>query len=173
MALIVRPARPTDEGFLREMLLEALFAPPDEQPFPSAIVREEPRLSALVDGFGTADGDAGSVAELDGEPVGAAWIRLVPDGYGFVEDGVPELSVAIRPEQRGQGIGGSLLSTVLASVERVVPGVSLSCDDRNRARRLYERFGFEEVRFEEPHSVVMLRRFAHDDLVPMAPIMPT
>jgi hypothetical protein len=65
-----------------------------------------------------------------------------------------------------------LLSALIASIERTVPGISLSCDQRNEARRLYERFGFEQVRFDEPNSVVMLRRFAHDDLVPMAPIMP-
>jgi ribosomal protein S18 acetylase RimI-like enzyme len=138
---------------------------------PASLVREEPRLSALVDAFGTVEGDAGSIAEQDGEPVGAAWVRLVSDGYAFVDDDVPELSVAIRPERRGQGIGGSLLATLLASIERIVPGVSLSCDERNPARHLYERFGFEQVRFEQPHSIVMLRRFEHDDLVPMAPLM--
>jgi GNAT superfamily N-acetyltransferase len=170
MAVIVRPARAPDEDLLREMLYLSLFVPDGDPPFPESIVRSEPKLVAMVDGFGTRDGDHGSIAEEHGRALGAAWVRRVPGGYGHVEDEIPELAIAVVADRRGQGIGGSLLAAVVAGIERTVPGLSLSCDERNRARRLYERFGFEQVRFDEPHSVVMLRRFGHEDLIPMAPV---
>ena len=171
MALIVRPAQAADEDFLRQMLHLSLFVPPGGDPFPEDLVRTEPKLAAMVDGFGTREGDHGSVAEEHGQPLGAAWVRRGTDSYGHVEDAIPELAIAVVPERRGEGIGGSLLAAVIAGVERTVPGISLSCDERNDARRLYERFGFEAVRLDEPHSVVMLRRFAHEDLIPMAPLL--
>jgi GNAT superfamily N-acetyltransferase len=171
MALTVRPARASDEDFLWKMLHLSLFVPPGEDDFPETLVRTEPKLSGFVDGFGSSDDDHGSIAEDGGRLIGAAWVRHVADGYGFVEDDVPELAIAVVPDRRGEGVGGALLAAVIASIERVVPGLSLSCDDRNPARRLYERFGFEQVRFDEPHSVVMLRRFDHRELIPMAPMM--
>jgi ribosomal-protein-alanine N-acetyltransferase len=47
-----------------------------------------------------------------GDPIGAAWLRLWSkdeQGYGFVDVHTPELSMAVRPEFRGQGIGTLLL----------------------------------------------------------------
>jgi GNAT superfamily N-acetyltransferase len=171
MPLIVRPARAADEDLLREMLRLAVFVPEGGAPPPASAIEAEPRLSALVRGFGEGECDQGSIAEDDGRVVGAAWLRLAPDGYGFVADDVPELSMAVVPERRGTGVGGALLSALLAGVERVVPGVSLSCDDRNPAIRLYQRFDFEQVRFEPPHTVVMLRRFEPDPLTSVVPTL--
>jgi hypothetical protein len=101
MALIVRPARPADEDFLWEMLYQSLYVAPGEEAFPRSLVRREPKLAALVEGFGSDDRDWGSVAEEDGRPVGAAWVRVVSDGYGHVSDDVPELAIAVVPDRRG------------------------------------------------------------------------
>lgn len=151
--MLLRPATPADEPFLREMLYLAIFVPPGAPPPPTDIV-DEPGLSHYVAGFGTRRGDLGFVVE-DKQTVGAAWVRrLTSDdpGYGYVDNNTPELSMAIVPGQRGRGIGTALLERLVGQV----PRCSLSVDDRNRALALYERSGFVVVD-GAGHSLTMLR----------------
>ena len=65
-------------------------------------------------------------------------------GYGFVAPEIPELTLAVAPGWRRCGIGAALLSGLMqAAAAEGIPGLSLSVEDRNRARRLYARAGFE------------------------------
>ncbi|MBK6856616.1 MAG: GNAT family N-acetyltransferase [Microthrixaceae bacterium] len=116
--------------------------------FPRVHPRRTP-ARALLRGFGAACGDFGVVA-LDGEvPVGACWVRVFPrdaPGYGWVDDDVPELTVAVTDPARGRGLGTTLIEMVLDhAAARGVLRVSLSVDPRSPAVRLYERLGFEPV----------------------------
>ena len=147
----LRPATPSDEAFLREMLCEALFVPPGEPPYPLSVV-DRPDLAQYVDDFGQLPGDRGWIVEAtSGEPLGAAWVRLVA-GYGFVDGGTPELSIALLPERRGAGLGSMLLDHLLEAI----PRCSLSTDERDPAVRLYARAGFR-VAASGGHSLTMLR----------------
>ena len=74
-------------------------------------------------------------------------------GYGYVDDDTPELSIALDPPARGIGLGGRLLESLFEEV----PRCSLSLDVRNPAVGLYRRWGFQEVRRDGEHSLVMLR----------------
>jgi ribosomal protein S18 acetylase RimI-like enzyme len=79
-----------------------------------------------------------------GQPIGAVWLRLLQGadrGYAHVDDGTPELSIAVLPGHRGQGVGTRLLEELFASECGDRP-VSLSVTAGNPARRLYERLGF-------------------------------
>lgn len=53
------------------------------------------------------------------------------------------VDIALLPEARGLGIGGALIADLLAEAERARRPVSLHVEKDNRARRLYERLGFE------------------------------
>jgi len=143
--LTVRAAVADDEPFLWRMLLEAAHAG-DEVDGPDAL-KAMPELARYVAGWGRAD-DVGVIATCDGEPVGAAWLRLLVGdqaAYGYVDDGTPELAIAVDPARTGQGIGGALLARLLAEAERRFAAVSLSVRADNDALRLYERFGFRPV----------------------------
>jgi GNAT superfamily N-acetyltransferase len=151
-----RPATNADEGFLRQMVYGALYVPPGHPPFPVSVL-DQPDVSHYYRGFGRRAGDVGRIAETrGGEPVGAAWVRhftSADPGYGYVDDDTPELTIAVLPAHRGQGLGTTLLLDVFAGA----PRSSLSVDRRNPARRLYERLGFEVVA-ANGDTLTMLRR---------------
>jgi ribosomal protein S18 acetylase RimI-like enzyme len=140
----LRPAARADEPFLREMVYVALFVPEGQPPFAREVL-DRPDISHYFRAFGHRAGDIGLIANIpSGEPVGAAWVRqLTGDdpGYGYVDDETPELTIAVVPTHRGRGVGTRLL----ADLARVVPRCSLSVDECNPARRLYERFQFAVV----------------------------
>ena len=157
LAYVIRDLSVDDQEFVTDMQYEAFFVPPGAAPYPRSIVGEEAILPYHAD-FGSRVGDVGVAAEVPTvELLGAAWVRHVPNGYGFVAEEIPELGIAVVASARGRGIGSALLA---ALVDRV-PTLSLSCDVRNPAMRLYRRFGFELVRMDGENTAVMLRRPHH------------
>jgi ribosomal protein S18 acetylase RimI-like enzyme len=154
MNITLRPLSESDAVFLREALYLAIFVPPDAPPPPLEIVNL-PELAAYITDFGAQAGDVGVLA-LDGDlAVGAAWARLLY-GYGFVDDATPELSIAVLPAYRGQGIGVRMMEALFAALRPSAARVSLSVQAANPALRLYERLGFVVVA-QDGESVVMVR----------------
>jgi ribosomal protein S18 acetylase RimI-like enzyme len=146
--MVVRRAGPHDIRFLRDMLHHAFYRREGAQ--------EQP-VYRYVNAWGR-PGDAGVVALDEGFPVGAAWYRLFradEPGYGFVDESTPELAVAVVPSRRGRGFGEELLVALVALARADGHhALSLAVEHDNPALRLYERFGFREVR-RENHTVVM------------------
>jgi ribosomal protein S18 acetylase RimI-like enzyme len=152
-----RPAGPSDVKLLTRMLWVA-FNWRDEAvseqhwPDPTAAAK-------YVDGFGR-HGDAGVVAALAGQDVGAAWYRLLPaddPGYGFVAADIPELTLGVASQARGRGIGTALMQRLLdKAVADRIPALSLSVEPDNAAMRLYLALGFERVG-ESGGSITLLR----------------
>jgi ribosomal protein S18 acetylase RimI-like enzyme len=149
--VLLRPATSADAGFLREMLAETIGwdRPPGEDPPALEEILGIPQVADYVQDWGRA-GDHGVVAEEDGRPVGACWLRRFTEahpGYGFLGEDVPGIGLAVVPEYRGRGIGKALLRAAieLAGADGVST-LSLSVETGNeRARRLYERAGFVAV----------------------------
>lgn len=163
----IRPLAPDDEPFLWTALYHALHVPPGADPLPPEVIRQ-PDLALYVAGWGKRPGDLGFVAEVDGEPVGAAWLRRWSSGdrgYGFVDEATPELSMSLLPSHRGRGIGTALLRRLLAAAAHESEAVSLSVSESNSALRLYERFGFVVVGEPEGGSVKMVKRLPAQDAV--------
>jgi ribosomal protein S18 acetylase RimI-like enzyme len=109
-------------------------------------------------------GDAGVVAwDTRGSRIGAAWYRLFPPtrpGYGFVAPDVPELSIRVLAEARGQGVGGSLLRVLCQQAQQEgYRALSLSVSRSNPAQRLYARHGFADAHLAAPtdRSVTLLK----------------
>jgi len=142
-----RPAGVADLPFLATMLGEAAVWRPDKPTPTGDEVMADPRYAMYLAGW-PRPGDHGIVAE-DGEPLGAAWYRTYTEashGYGFVGEDVPELSIAVIASRRQQGIGRRLLvDLVAASVAQGFSALSLSVNEGNPARRLYESVGFVPV----------------------------
>jgi [ribosomal protein S18]-alanine N-acetyltransferase len=88
------------------------------------------------------------------------------------------LTIGVRPERQGQGVGARLLTALLdEAAARGCREVFLDVRaDNDRARRLYERFGFTPVglrkRYYQPSGVdaiVMVRESPRDEGPAVAP----
>lgn len=154
-AILIRPGEKQDVHFLRDLVrhtgLERAGVPIDEEP---------PPLSLYVSGWGRA-GDASVIAldEATHVAVGAAWYRLFTadeHGFAFVDEATPEMTIAVVPNRRGQGIGERL---VQATAERArqagFAALSLSVAQDDPVMGLFEKCGFRVVD-ERGTAVTML-----------------
>jgi GNAT superfamily N-acetyltransferase len=147
---MLRPVDVHDVRFLRDMLRHAYhwrLAEDTERP-----------VYRYVANWGR-HGDAGVLA-LDGpHAYGAAWYRLftaAEPGFGFVDEGTPELTIAVVPSRRGKGHGAELLEALLDRA-RADGHDAISLSAAREQSAFYETFGFEVVE-EKPHAVTMLAR---------------
>lgn len=146
---IIRRINQNDISFLQEMLYESLFVPEGQKPFSREILND-PLISKYVDGWGR-DGDFGFIAiNHEGKPIGSITARFFNEsnkGFGYVDEDIPEIGMALLEEYRGKGIGTALLDKLFKEANtKNIRRVSLSVDPINKvAVKLYQRFGFEEV----------------------------
>ncbi|WP_175954919.1 GNAT family N-acetyltransferase [Schaalia sp. Marseille-Q2122] len=127
--------------------------------FSAADVTDQPdfaRYAALVE----ERGDFGVVALGEGgEAVGVVWAQYLGaenPGYGYVDEATPELSLWVRDGYRSQGIGRALMRVMKAeALRRGVRRISLSVEEGNYARMLYEDEGFVAVAGREAEGVML------------------
>lgn len=154
-----REATRDDAGFLADMLVVAVDWSPESKKSRRRVV-PAPDTAHYIAGWPRPD-DLGVVAEVDGERVGAAWLRFFTaddPGYGFVAADVPELTIGVVAAWRGRGVGRALLRAVedrtrTAGVERI----SLSVERKNFAQRLYLAEGYRIVGEGSPESDTMVK----------------
>ncbi|MFV0315933.1 MAG: GNAT family N-acetyltransferase [Microthrixaceae bacterium] len=144
----VRRADSADEAALAELTYLALWVPEGAEPFERRIV-DEPQIRHYFEDFPRRVGDLGFLACEGDDVLGGCWARYFPSedpGYGWVAADVPELSIAVAAERRGEGIGRRLLLALFDAMrERGDTQLSLSVDPQNPARLWYDRLGFSKV----------------------------
>ena len=144
---VLRPATAADLPFMEGMLAFAAYWRA-AQPPPLAEVLADPHNAIYTRDWGR-PGDSGFVAEVDGSAAGAAWYRLfraVEAGYGFINEGTPEITVAVEPSFRRRGLAAALLEALAqAALEAGFGALSLSVERENPAVRIYLRAGYEVV----------------------------
>ena len=145
MDYTIRSLTIQDEPIVWDMLRYAA-----QEPSLSAL-QQEPCLARYAAGWGRT-GDMGYGAWQGVIPVGAAWLRLwsgADQGFGYISDDIPELSIAVAPDYRGHGVGTRLLTQLLTTAKGRFPAVSLSVLGNNPAVHLYQRVGFVLVSGDE------------------------
>ena len=136
------PASQDDEAALWTMLFYAAHMH-DEPGQTVQDAKTNDFLAKYVADWGR-DGDLGYVAlDNDGQPLGAAWVRLFTQDEA--DPTTPELAVAVLPTHTGQGIGTRLMHALLAEAAHHYPAVMLNVRADNPAIRLYQRLGFRTV----------------------------
>lgn len=165
MDFFIRPADKSDEAYLWRMLYYAAHM--DEDGVAPETAMSNPDLAPYVENWRNRAGDLGFIAvSEDGEPAGAAWIRVMPAEsplYRWVAARTPELAIAVAPAFAGMGAGTKLLRYLIPAARAICPAIVLSVRANNPAKRLYERFGFATVarivNRVGSESFVMLRQF--------------
>jgi RimJ/RimL family protein N-acetyltransferase len=135
-----------DQDFLFDMLFEAIYVPPGSATVDRSILKL-PEIRKYAADWGSRKGDLGLLISIKENPVGAIWLRFFSEekqGYGYVADKTPELSMALLPEFRGRGYGTEMLKRLLKDLPQEIRCISLSVDPGNPALHLYEKFGFKK-----------------------------
>lgn len=144
--MTIRPLSSADRQLLREATLANMNW--DEQRFTFDDVDNAHEISHYFSSFPSGR-DFGIAYESDGDVKAVAWLVFLPaedPGYGFVDVDTPELSITTFSAARGQGIGSALLSELIGQARsQGLTSISLSVEDGNSARRIYERAGFKAV----------------------------
>ena len=155
MEFTIRNIQPPEYPLLRDFLYEAIFIPKGAAPPPKSIL-DAPELQVYVEHYGTRKDDMGLIAEVEGQIVGAVWVRVMVD-YGHLEDGVPSFALSLYKEYRGQGLGTALMKAMLSLLrERGYRQASLAVQKANYAVRLYQAVGFQTVGETESEYLMMI-----------------
>ncbi len=132
----IRDAELEDRGFVVEMARFACTL--EDRPLPDPDAPEvlaclPPAMSAAV------------IAISDHErPLGAAWWHIHEPPLVVKSDGskLPELTMAVAEDARGQGVGATLIEALATNAATRFAELSLNVHLRNPAARLYTRSGF-------------------------------
>ena len=152
-AVTIRPAAPADLAAIGRLgaLLVRVHHEFDALRFIAATPHTEQAYAAFL-GAQLADPDVVILAaERDGEVLGYTYAGVEGNDYMSLRGPAGVLyDIVVDPAQRGQGVGGMLLSATLAALEaRGAPRVVLSTAERNEpAQRLFTRAGFRRTMIE-------------------------
>src|SRR5690625_4106289 len=153
---MLRPLTPSDLDFLLDIVVGTIKWKPGRNANLAEVLADE-RMERYVKDWGRA-GDGGRMAELDDQQVGAAWWRGHPaaePACGDVADDAPDIAIALAPAARGKGLGRKLIQAAKAELGKTVPRISLSVEDDNFARKLYESEGFVVVE-QDDNDITMV-----------------
>ena len=161
MKINIRKAEEEDITFIWKILYYAAIWNPAEYNIPIENALVIPVIKKILDGWGE-KGDTAIVAETSNqEKMGAAWYRYWTaenHSFGFVDESIPELGIAIIPEFRSKGAGNKLLKALIAEAKKQhVKALSLSVAKENRAVRLYKENGFEILKEKETDYLMVLK----------------
>lgn len=143
---------------LENFLYEAIFIPNGVEP-PQKSIIYHPELQVYISEFGTSKHDIALVADVNGEIVGAVWVRIMND-YGHIDDKTPSLAISLYKEYRGKGIGTALMKEMLTTLkEHGYEQASLSVQKANFAAKMYQKLGFQIIE-ENEEEFLMLKKLS-------------
>ena len=156
MNYTIREMSPAEYPLLNNFLYEAIFIPDGVEAPPKSIIYSS-ELQVYVADYGTQTHDRALLAEINGQAVGAVWVRIMND-YGHIDDKTPSLAISLYKGYRGLGIGTALMREMLDILKDTeYEQVSLSVQKANYAVKMYLKLGFEIVS-EKEEEYIMVKR---------------
>jgi len=156
--MIIRQLLEEEYPILEDMLYEAIYQPDENTLIPRSVL-DIPEVNAYIKDFGSKKDDYCLVADVDGDIVGAVWVRILSGsikGFGYVDDNTPEFAISLFKEFRNQGLGKLLMTAMVDYLrKRGYKQTSLNVKKENYAVKLYKKMGFETI-CEDGEDYLML-----------------
>lgn len=157
--IVIRKIEPEEIHTLEDMLYEAIYQP-DENNLIQRDVLHIPEVNAHIKNFGKQKDDYCLIADVDGEIIGAVWVRILSEpikGYGYIDDETPEFAISLFKAYRNQGMGTRLMHAMIQYLqENDYKQTSLNVKKENYAVKLYLKLGFEIVGEDEEDYLMLL-----------------
>ena len=158
MDYILREMKKEEYPLLDDFLYEAIYISDGVEPPPKSVIKL-PELQEYICDFGHKEHDKAFVAEVEGNIVGAVWVRVMND-YGHIDNDTPSLAMSLHKNYRGLGIGTALLNQLLSTLkEEGYSKISLSVQKENYAVKLYKKAGFIIVNETEEEYIMLINLF--------------
>jgi len=158
--IIIREIEKNEIDKLEDMLYEAVYQPDKNNPIPRDVIKV-PRVYAYIDDFGKYNDDYCFVADLNGQIIGAVWVRVITGkikGYGNVDNQTPEFAISLFEEYRNQSIGTKLMNKMINQLQKSgYKQTSLSVQKENYAVKLYKKVGFEIIDENDEDYIMLLK----------------
>ena len=156
MDYMIREMREDEYPLLKEFLYEAVYVAKGAEP-PDRSITDSPELQVYIRDFGRSRHDSALVAEVNGDIIGAVWVRIMND-YGHIDDETPSLAISVLGPFRKSGIGTALLNDMIAK-ERAAgySRLSLSVQKANYAVEMYRKAGFYAVSENEYEYIMAVK----------------
>ena len=158
--IIIREIKSDEVSILEDMLYESIYQPDETNPIPRKAIND-PKIRVYIDNFAQKKDDHCLVADLNGQIIGAVWVRILADeikGYGNIDDKTPEFAISLFKEYRKQGIGTMLMKKMISYlVEKDYKQTSLSVQKENYAVRMYQKLGFEIIGENNEDYLMLLK----------------
>ncbi len=154
MNYIIRKPTENEYILLNDFIFEAIYIPEGVAAPPKSIINQ-PDLQLYVSDFGKQKDDYCFVTEVDGEVVGAVWVRIMND-YGHIDDETPSFAISLYKEYRGYGIGTAMMKQMLSLLKKIgYRKTSLAVQKANYAFKMYLKVGFEIVDENEEEYIMV------------------
>jgi ribosomal protein S18 acetylase RimI-like enzyme len=129
-------------------------------------IQDFPELEIYDRFYGLSSKDLGLYALSEHKIAGAAWIRLLK------EDEPPILTIGVKPEFRGTGIGSAMLEQLFLEAGALFERISVSVLNNEKSVSFFKKHGFAEVKnslnkspIDESEVITMLKELPKERVV--------
>lgn len=98
--------------------------------------------------YGLSAKDLGLYALSEHTIAGGAWLRTLKkddNANAYIDDKTPILTIAVKPEFRGKGIGSAILEQLFLEAGALYEHISVSVLNNEKTVKYFEKFGFTKV----------------------------
>jgi len=120
-------------------------------------VQDFPQLDIYCRFYGLSSKDLGLYALGEHKIAGGAWIRLLKEddkANGYIDEKTPILTIGVKPEFRGMGIGSAMLEQLFLEAGALFERMSVSVLDNEKSIGFFKKHGFVEVENSLEHSPI-------------------
>ena len=150
----IRKLRVSEIRLLRTFLYEAIYQPSSKGKLPVNVI-DTPELYLYIKDWGKTS-DYCLVLEIENIIVGAIWVRILKNGYGYINDTIPEICMSLLKDFRNQGFGSLLIKKMLDDMKLLgYEHISLSVSKDNYAADWYRKLGFKVYK-EQKEDYIMV-----------------